>query len=344
MITNFAAAKRRLALAMLAASTAFSLPIEAKDQPASSGKPNEPSQLPHSPEHVIAIPVPLPLPGQLKQLPQASAPPRSLGAAGRSRPSQRPPAPRDRVGAANTAARIEPYEQGFINAIQQYPYTEGALYQVYAKPGQVTDIALQEGEQLVGPGPVASGDTVRWMIGDTLSGSGAASRVHILVKPIRSDIATNLVINTDRRTYHLELRANPSVYMASVSWTYPQDELIALRQARAEAERIAPVAADMDLSSLNFRYEIEGDKAEWRPLRAFDDGVRVFIEFPESVAQSELPPLFLLGPKGEAELVNYRFSGRYMIVDRLFARAELRLGARKGQKKVRIAANRRGRK
>jgi len=339
MIINFAAAKHRFVLAMLAASTAFALPLQAKDQPSSSGEPNKASQ-PRSAEHVIAIPVPLPLPGQLKQLPQAFAP----HASGRSRPSQRPPAPRDRVGAANSAARIEPYEQGFVNAIQQYPYTEGALYQVYAKPGQVTDIALQEGEHLVGSGPVASGDTARWMIGDTISGRGAASRVHILVKPIRADIATNLVINTDRRTYHLELRANPSVYMASVSWTYPQDELIALRQARVEAERIAPVAAGMDLSSLNFGYEIDGDKAEWRPLRAFDDGVRVFIEFPESVAQSELPPLFVIGSKGEAELVNYRFSGRYMIVDRLFARAELRLGARKGQKKVRITANRRVRK
>lgn len=339
MNTHFAAAKRRLVFAMLSASTAFALPLQAKDQPSSSDEPNKASQ-PHSAEHVIAIPVPLPLPGQLKQLPQASAP----HASGRSRPSQRPPAPRDRVGAANNAARIEPYEQGFVNAIQQYPYTEGALYQVYAKPGQVTDIALQEGEQLVGAGPVASGDTARWMIGDTVSGSGAASRVHILVKPIRSDITTNLVINTDRRTYHLELRANPSVYMASVSWTYPQDELIALRQARVEAERSAPVAAGMDLSSLNFRYEIDGDKAEWRPLRVFDDGVRVFIEFPESVAQSELPPLFVIGSNGQAELVNYRFSGRHMIVDRLFARAELRLGARKGQQKVRIASNRRVRK
>lgn len=337
MITNFTAANGRLVLVTLAASTAFSLPIQAKDQPASFGEPNKASQVPHSAEHVIAIPVPLPLPGQLKQLPQASPP----HAADRSRPSQRPPAPRDRVGAANTAARIEPHAQGFINAIQQYPYADGALYQVYAKPGQVTDIALQEGEQLVGSGPVASGDTVRWMIGDTLSGSGPASRVHILVKPIRADITTNLVINTDRRTYHLELRANPSVYMASVSWTYPQDELFALRQARTVAARCAPVAAGMDLSSLNFRYAINGDKPEWRPLRAFDDGVRVFIEFPESIAQSELPPLFVIGSKGEAQLVNYRFSGRYMIVDRLFARAELRLGGRKGQQKVRIASNRR---
>lgn len=240
------------------------------------------------------------------------------------------------------AARIQPERTGFINAIQVFPYTEGALYQIYAKPGQVTDIALQEGETLVGSGPVAAGDTVRWMIGDTVSGIGPAARVHIMVKPIRPDIATNLVINTDRRTYHLELRANPSVYMASVSWTYPQDQLIALRQARAEAERAAPIAAGMYLSLLNFRYAIEGDRPEWRPLRAFDDGVRVFVEFPESIAQGELPPLFVIGAKGEAELVNYRVSGRYMIVDRLFARAELRLGGRKGQQTVGIVSTRNG--
>ena len=332
MIGSLAPKTRCFAIALYAGSTALASPAHATDEPA--------PQLALSEREVIAIPVPLPLPGQFKQVPQASPP----QPAGRSRPSQRPPAPRDRVGAANNAARIEPFEQGFVNAIQQYPYTEGALYQVYAKPGQVTDIALQEGEQLVGAGPVASGDTVRWMIGDTVSGSGAASRVHILVKPIRSDIATNLVINTDRRTYHLELRANPSVYMASVSWTYPQDELIALRQTRAEAARSAPVAAGMDLSSLDFRYAIDGDKPEWRPLRAFDDGVRVFIEFPESIAQGELPPLFVLGSKNEAELVNYRVSGRYMIVDRLFARGELRLGGRKGQQRVRIISGRRGQK
>src|SRR3546814_19119116 len=84
---------------------------------------------------------------------------------------------------------------------------------------------LQEGEELVGPGPVASGDTVRWIIGDTVSGAGAARRVHILVKPTRADIRTNLIINTKRRTYHLELSATNSTYMAAVSWTYPQDEI-----------------------------------------------------------------------------------------------------------------------
>ncbi len=155
------------------------------------------------------------------------------------------------------AARVQPVREGFINAIQQYPWVPGALYQVYTAPGQVTDIALQEGEQLVGTGPVAAGDTVRWIIGDTISGSGATARVHILVKPTRPDLATNLVINTDRRTYHVELRATPATYMASVSWTYPRDQLIALRGANAAAAAITPVAAGLDLSALNFRYRID---------------------------------------------------------------------------------------
>ena len=77
--------------------------------------------------------------------------------------------------------------------MQVYPFVDGRrLYQVYASPGQITDIALQPGEQLVGAGPVAAGDTARWIIGDTESGTGAAKQiVHILVKPTRPDLLTN---------------------------------------------------------------------------------------------------------------------------------------------------------
>lgn len=249
------------------------------------------------------------------------------------------PTPEGQVGAANNAARIQPEDAGFDNAIQRYAYSEGALFQIYAKPGQVTDIALQEGEKLVGPGPVAAGDTVRWMIGDTLSGTGATARVHILVKPTRSEISTNLVINTDRRTYHVELQANSDVYMASVSWTYPADELIALHIAQQEAVAAAavPVADGFELESLNFDYRISGDRPDWRPVRVFDDGRRTLIEFAPSIAQGELPPLFLVGENGDVELVNFRVSGRYLIVDRLFEKAELRLGQGRRQLRVKIA-------
>lgn len=243
---------------------------------------------------------------------------------------------RTRIGRANAAARVEPDRSSYFNAIQRYAYDDGSLYQIYTAPGQVTDIALEAGEQLVGPGPVASGDTARWIIGDTVSGAGATRRVHILVKPTRADIATNLVINTDRRTYHLELRATTSTYMAAVSWTYPPDALIALRDVDAGEAPATPAPSAIEVAALDFGYRISGDRPAWRPLRVFDDGRQMFVEFAPSVALAELPPLFALGADDGAELVNYRVLGRFMIVDRLLERAELRLGNGRRQHKVRI--------
>ncbi len=107
---------------------------------------------------------------------------------------------------ANAAARVEPRRAGYHNAIQVFPFSEGALYQVYTQAGQITDIALKASETLTGAGPIAAGDTARWITGDTETGSGAAARVHILVTPTRSEITTNLVIGTNRRSYLLELR------------------------------------------------------------------------------------------------------------------------------------------
>lgn len=279
---------------------------------------------PPAPVTVVELPRPLPLPGQMKPV----------------EPSRRTPEPTDpaaRVNQANAAARVQPVRDGFINSMQVYPFTQGALYQVYTAVGQITDIALQPGEQLVGSGPVAAGDTVRWIIGDTLSGTGASQQVHILVKPTRADLMTNLIINTNLRTYHMELRSTERTYMASVSWQYPQDQLIALRRQNQEAQAAQPVASGIDLSNVNFRYAIEGDRAPWRPLRAFDDGRQVFIEFPRGIGQGEMPPLFVVGPEGNtSELVNYRVRGHHMIVDRLFAAAELRFGSGRNQKRVRI--------
>jgi P-type conjugative transfer protein TrbG len=272
---------------------------------------------------VVEVPKLLPLPGQLKPMSGGKTPPEAKD-------------PQQRITQANAAARVQPVRNGFINAVQVYPFSSGALYQVYAAPGQVTDVALQPGEQLVGSGPVAAGDTVRWIIGDTESGAGEAKRIHILVKPTRPDLQTNLVINTDRRTYLLELRSTEKTYMASVSWQYPQDQLIALRRQNAAALAAQPVATGVDISALNFRYDIEGDTPAWRPLRAFDDGAKVYIEFPSGIRQGEMPPLFIIGPGGDSELVNYRARQNYYVVDRLFAAAELRLGDRNSERRVRI--------
>ncbi len=271
---------------------------------------------PPKPIEVVEVPKTLPLPEQLKV----------LGNPPEDKPIAESPDERIRVARANAEARVSPSREGYINAIQVWPYADGALYQVYTSPGRVTVIALQEGEELV---TVSAGDTVRWIVGDTASGAGASLRVNILVKPTRVGLKTNLVITTNRRTYLLELSSTPQAWMASASWDYPKDRMLALRKQAQQAQAAAPVDSGLSLEQIKFRYAISGDSPPWKPLRAFDDGERVYIQFPVGIAQGELPPLFVIGQQGDGQLVNYRFRSPYYVVDRLFGAAELRLGTDK---------------
>lgn len=77
-----------------------------------------------------------------------------------------------RIRTANGKATQEPVTPAFVNAVKVYPFGDGVLYQLFAAPERIADIALQPGEN---------------------------KRVHILVKPFAAGLSTNLVITTDRR-------------------------------------------------------------------------------------------------------------------------------------------------
>jgi type IV secretion system protein TrbG len=267
---------------------------------------------PAPPIQIVEIPHPIPMPNQLKPLPELSLPERRLS-------------PQESVTQANRSARWEPTSSGFINAMQVWPYSEAALYQVYTMPGKVTDITLEAGEEIT---DISAPDTVRWIVGDTKSGSGVEERRHVIVKPTRPDLACNLAIFTNRRAYHLELKSTPETWMAAVSWQYPQEHLDQLKKVNATREAAQPVASGVALERLDFRYTLKGEKTPWRPVRVFDDHEKVYIQFPDTISQTELPPLFVLSSKGDAELVNYHVRAPYYIVDRLFTVAELRLGGK----------------
>ncbi|TCO06991.1 TrbG/VirB9 family P-type conjugative transfer protein, partial [Camelimonas lactis] len=146
--------------------------------------------------------------------------------------------------------------------------------------------------------------------------------------PSRPDITTNLVISTDRRTYLIELRSGEKPYMPSVSWSYPQ--VPGLRISVPDTLAIPAVAAR------NYRYGLTGDTPPWRPVSVYDDGHKVYVEFPRGIVQGEFPPLFVIGPEGEAQIANTRVYRNILIVDRLFGAAELRLGSGKHQQTIRI--------
>jgi hypothetical protein len=110
----------------------FPLTVLALSGCATQGKPppsislDEPVQAqplpePPAPVEVVAVPEPLALPAQLKPLPRDAA------------PAPEPADEKVRVSRANAEARIAPTREGYVNAIQVWPFTDGALYQVYAR-------------------------------------------------------------------------------------------------------------------------------------------------------------------------------------------------------------------
>lgn len=223
---------------------------------------------------------------------------------------------------------------------KRYDYQDEAVYPVIATPGRITDIVLEPGETLVGSGPVAAGDTARWVIGDTISGAGLERRVHVMIKPTASGLATNLIINTDRRTYHLELRASGRTWLSQVSWRYGAEGLTAapvLIGAPPAAIGPAGTARASAARSINRAYRIEGAYPAWRPVEVHDDGTRVYVVFGPGIDMGDLPPLYRLGSDGKtAELINFHVEGRTLIAERLFDRAELRLGAKRRAQAVRL--------
>lgn len=278
---------------------------------------------------VIEVPKPMPLPGQLQRIPTRDA----------KRPEQRPPS--EVIADANRKATFGPERDGYFNSIMTYDFSDGALFQIYTAPLRLTAIELQPGEKIVGK--PAAGDTIRWIMGVGRSGTGATEQEHLFVKPTRAGLSTTLVVTTDRRTYYLVLHSFEESYMAAVRWRYPQDEIAQIEglAARDEALARSTIATNVNLASVDFSYKVSVQKGSpsWAPLQVFDDGRKTFIRFPSSMLNREAPVLFVLSSTNDIQVVNYRVQNDYYVVDRLFDRAELRMG-QKDQEIVRIAHER----
>ncbi len=206
---------------------------------------------------------------------------------------------------------------------------------VTCAPLRACDIELEAGELTSGK-PLA-GDSVRWIISKAESGSGNKKITHVVVKPTDVGLETNLIIPTDKRTYHVRLLSNAHEknYLNRVGFYYPQELADEWAQAAKVAEKeeqnkeklIVAELPLLDLAKLDFGYSFEAERDAIQPLRAFNDGKQVFIQMPESVSSTELPVLLLYDKQGKLAVVNYRVKGLYYIVDKLFDKAVLIAGS-----------------
>ncbi len=227
-------------------------------------------------------------------------------------------------------------------------YSFGAGFPtVVCAPLRVCMIELQTGEKIVGEPQI--GDSVRWNISPAMYGTGDEATQIIVLKPQTPGLDTNLLITTDRRAYYIRLISKPEEYVARVAFAYPDDttnrkwkqEIAAQRAATLQTNRSPEVfPALIAVEKMNFDYKVHGGDEHIRPLRVFDDGAKTFIQMPAEIQHREAPVLVVVGNDGKGEMTNYRVKQQTYIVDRLFDRADLVLGAGKKAQKVEITRER----
>ncbi|MGH7577029.1 MAG: TrbG/VirB9 family P-type conjugative transfer protein, partial [Longimicrobiales bacterium] len=183
-------------------------------------------------------------------------------------------------------------------------------------------IGLEPGEALTDQ-PL-SGDTERWIIETSVAGGDTLTPL-VVIKPQDCDLATNLVIPTDRRVYELSLVSDsckdtgePQTYSRQVTFWYP-DEMLAARAAESERAVEDSVGASGSNAAtverapeveLNHDYDIDRGwflnrkRYPWMPVDVFDDGTRTYIVLPETARTAELPILYIL-EGGERHVLNY---------------------------------------
>lgn len=221
-----------------------------------------------------------------------------------------------------------------------YVYTNGQI-QVVCAVLQVCDIALQPGENV---NNINTGDP-RFSVEPAITGSGAAQRLHLIVKPLDVGLDTSLVVTTDRRTYHFRLKSTRNKFMPFISFTYPEDaqakwDAIRSREQKQLSDNTIPQTGEY-LGNLDFNYSVSGS-ASWKPVRVYNDGKKTIIQFPKTLSSGETPVLLVVRKEGglfskdETQQVNLRTQGDRTIVDGLFDKAYLVIGVGSSQEKVTI--------
>jgi type IV secretion system protein VirB9 len=229
------------------------------------------------------------------------------------------------ISGAILSGRLHTVRDGITNSFPYSPHTQPIIN---CEVLRVTEIVLNSDETIAKDG-VGAGDTQRWAI--------QALDRRVLVKPKEAGIATDLIVETDRRSYHIALRTR-APYMPQVAFYYPDDIRLAAAARQSALREAAQQAADQPHTKpLNFAYRIEGPNVAWKPLLAFDDGEHTYLQFPENTMSSDMPALMVQNGSQSA-LVNYQVHGSYYVADRLFQRAALTAGTGTNREVVQIIA------
>lgn len=198
-------------------------------------------------------------------------------------------------------------------------------------------VQLEQGEII---NNIDLGDSADWMVSTALVGTKTDGSYQVVVKPKLYDIATDMVITTNKRTYNIGLLSQKGQTTFVASFYYPQETLDALnnqlsQQDQSITQNKVSSTTLTNLNHLNFNYVLKGGYVAWAPTRVFDDGDKTFIQMPAISEELNLPVLYILRNK-QLALVNYRYKKPYYVLDGLFSKAFLISGKGSSQQRLEI--------
>nr|EES53897.1 MAG: putative conjugal transfer protein (TrbG) [Leptospirillum ferrodiazotrophum] len=223
------------------------------------------------------------------------------------------------------------YDSGLV----RIPFGHGQPTVVTAL-GRITDIELEPGEKVW---KASLGDVSSWEIAVIKAGSPKTPTRHVVIKPLKEGLFTNMLIYTDRRTYFMNLESTKSRYVLQIRFWYPDDLVQSFESMRAAAGEEGQKENDRILAKLDrpvvprFGYSLVGS-VFWKPRQVYDDGTRTYILMPKSVATSQHLPVFeVVDSDGQTEIENYAVKGNVFVVPRIFKKGVLfwNVGHRKEQ-------------
>lgn len=241
------------------------------------------------------------------------------------RPITGPSAGIDSVTESTKMGTIKPSD--YSHAARIYDYDPDQVYEVYCQVLRTTDIQLEAGE-LVIDSPFVS-DSERWIIGAGVHQDKGQIIQHIYIKPKTASLNASLIINTNRRVYHVILSSYNSVYMPMVKFRY-LNQGFPQRYINDITKEIE-IATGMDKVNpeyLSFNYKMTFNifkKPQWLAERVYDDGQKTYIVFDEQILQKELPGIF----EKNSDIINYRVQKNLIIIDKLIEKVSVKFNGEK---------------
>ena len=204
------------------------------------------------------------------------------------------------------------------NTANVYNYNKYKQFEINTKVGYVTDVQLRPGEVVQ---KIASGNTTQWQVDvDIIDGVQ-----HVYIKPMVSGIRTNMIINTDQRSYRFLVNSTDEMEYVVV---FNFAELDREAQLKAEAEALAAQQARLDNlkrlqnTHFNTNYKViktKNVKTAYVPKNIFDDGQKTYIEVSDLALRDNLPLVYSYDDweKGKLQLVNYRLKNNVIEIDKV---------------------------